>query len=40
MFGAARYLTALLDGIPGAFEAAQHGSREGREGRSVPLDQI
>jgi predicted transcriptional regulator len=30
----------LLDAIPGAFERAQHGLREARSGRGVPLDEI
>ncbi len=35
-----RMITALLDGIPGAFEEAQLGLRQGREGKTVPLDAL
>jgi hypothetical protein len=35
-----RTITALLDGIPGAFEEAQLGLRQGREGKTVPLDAL
>jgi hypothetical protein len=35
-----RTITALLDGIPGAFEEAQVGLRQGREGKTVPLDEL
>jgi hypothetical protein len=35
-----RAITALLDGIPGAFEEAQLGLRQGREGKTVPLDEL
>ncbi len=35
-----RTITALLDGIPGAFEEAQLGLRQGREGKTVPLDEV
>jgi hypothetical protein len=35
-----RTITALLDGIPGAFEEAQLGLRQGREGKTVPLDEL
>jgi predicted transcriptional regulator len=33
-------LTALLDGIPGAFEDAQRGLQQAREGRTIPLDEL
>jgi hypothetical protein len=36
----ARTITALLDGIPGAFEEAQLGLKQGREGKTVPLDEL
>jgi len=36
----ARTITALLDGIPGAFEEAQLGLRQGKEGKTVPLDSL
>jgi hypothetical protein len=36
----ARTITALLDGIPGAFEEAQLSLRQGREGKTVPLDAL
>ena len=35
-----RTITALLDGIPGAFEEAQLGLQQGREGKTVPLDEL
>jgi hypothetical protein len=35
-----RTITALLDGIPGAFEEAQLGLRQGKEGKTVPLDEL
>ena len=35
-----RTITALLDGIPGAFEEAQLGLKQGREGKTVPLDAL
>ena len=35
-----RTITALLDGIPGAFEEAQLGLRQGKEGKTVPLDAL
>jgi hypothetical protein len=35
-----RVITALLDGIPGAFEEAQLGLKQGREGKTVPLDEL
>jgi hypothetical protein len=33
-------ITALLDGIPGAFEEAQLGLQQGREGKTIPLDEL
>jgi predicted transcriptional regulator len=36
----ARTITALLDGIAGAFEEAQLGLKQGREGKTVPLDAL
>jgi hypothetical protein len=36
----ARTVTALLDGIPGAFEEAQLGLRQAGEGKTVPLDEL
>jgi hypothetical protein len=35
-----RTVTALLDGIPGAYERAQVGLRQGKEGKTVPLDDL
>jgi hypothetical protein len=35
-----RTVTALLDGIPGAYERAQLGLRQGKEGKTVPLDDL
>ena len=35
-----RTITALLDGIPGAYERAQLGLRQGEEGKTVPLDEL
>ncbi len=35
-----RTVTALLDGIPGAFEEAQLGLQQVREGKTVPLDAL
>jgi hypothetical protein len=35
-----RTITALLDGIPGAFEEAHLGLQQGREGKTVPLDEL
>ena len=32
-----RAMTALLDSIDGAWESAQQGSREAREGTTIPL---
>ncbi|HWJ49617.1 MAG TPA: hypothetical protein VNR42_01275 [Solirubrobacteraceae bacterium] len=36
----ARTVTALLDGIPGAFESAQLGLKQAAEGKVVPLDAL
>ena len=33
-------VTAVLDGIPGAFERAEAGRRDSRNGATVPLDQL
>ncbi len=33
-----RTITALLDGIPGAYERAQLGLKQVAEGKTVPLD--
>jgi hypothetical protein len=35
-----RNIAALLDGIPGAYEQAQLGLRQAREGRTLPLDEL
>jgi hypothetical protein len=35
-----RTITALLDGIPGAYERAQLGLRQVEEGKTVPLDAL
>jgi hypothetical protein len=35
-----RTITALLDGIPGAYERAQGGLREVAEGKTIPLDAL
>jgi hypothetical protein len=35
-----RTITALLDGIPGAYERAQRGLREVAEGKTIPLDAL
>ena len=35
-----RMIAALLDGIPGAFEDAQLGLQQVREGKTVPLDAL
>ena len=35
-----RMITALLDGIPGAYEDAQLGLQQVREGKTVPLDAL
>jgi hypothetical protein len=36
----ARNVTALLDGIPGAWEATQAGSREVRAGKGIRLEDL
>jgi hypothetical protein len=36
----ARNVTALLDGIPGAFERAQLGLERARDGETIPLDDL
>ncbi|HEX5468667.1 MAG TPA: hypothetical protein VFW80_06445 [Gaiellaceae bacterium] len=36
----ARHLAELLDSIDGAFDRAQQGLAEGREGRTVSLDDL
>lgn len=33
-------MVALLNGIPGALERAELGRRQGREGQTIPLDQL
>lgn len=33
-------IVEILDSIPGAFEAAQHGLEEARGGEGTPLDQF
>jgi hypothetical protein len=35
-----RTITALLDGIPGAFEEAQLGLRQAAEGKTIALDEL
>jgi hypothetical protein len=35
-----RNIAALLDGIPGAYEQAQLGLKQAKEGRTIPLDEI
>jgi hypothetical protein len=35
-----RHIGDLLDAIPGAFERAQLGLEQAREGETVPLDQL
>jgi len=35
-----RMITALLDGIPGAWERAQLGLRQAAEGKTIPLDEL
>ncbi len=32
--------TRILDGIPGAYESAQLGRQQGREGKTVSLDEL
>ncbi|HEY4997368.1 MAG TPA: hypothetical protein VII03_05180 [Solirubrobacteraceae bacterium] len=36
----ARDVTALLDGIPGAYERAQLGLEQGRRGETIPLEDL
>lgn len=36
----AQDIVAVLDGLPGAFERAQLGSREGAEGKTTRLDDL
>jgi hypothetical protein len=36
----ARGITALLDGIPGAYEDARLGLEQAREGKTIPLDEL
>jgi hypothetical protein len=36
----ARNVTALLDGIPGAYERAQAGLAQARAGETIDLDQL
>lgn len=36
----ARSMTALLDGIPGAYEDAMLGLEQAREGKTIPLDEL
>jgi hypothetical protein len=36
----ARNIAAVLDGIPGAYERARLGLQQGREGRTIPLDDL
>jgi hypothetical protein len=33
-------IVALLDGIPGAYEQAQLGLKQAKEGRTIPLDEL
>ncbi len=33
-------LTQILDGIPGAYESAQRGLQEAREGKTTSLDEL
>lgn len=35
-----RTITALLDGIPGAYESAQLGLKQAAEGKTIPLDAL
>ena len=35
-----RTITALLDGIPGAYTRAQLGLRQAKEGKAIPLDAL
>ncbi|MBA3808209.1 MAG: hypothetical protein H0X28_07425 [Solirubrobacterales bacterium] len=36
----ARDVTALLDGIPGAYESAQIGLEQARRGETIPLEDL
>jgi hypothetical protein len=36
----ARNITELLDAIPGAFERAQLGLAQARDGQGIPLDEL
>jgi hypothetical protein len=36
----AQTVVEILDGIPGAFERAERGIEEVRQGRGIPLDQL
>ena len=36
----ARNMTALLDGIPGAYEHALLGIEQAREGKTISLDEL
>ncbi len=36
----ARHITVLLDGIPGAFERADHGREQARAGLGTPLEDL
>ena len=33
-------VTKLLNGIPGAYEAAQRGLQQAREGKTISLDEL
>jgi hypothetical protein len=35
-----RHVAALLDGLPGALERAQHGLEDARAGRAIALDDL
>ncbi len=36
----ARNITAILDGIPGAYDDALLGIEQAREGKTIPLDEL
>jgi hypothetical protein len=36
----ARSITAILDGIPGAYERAMQGLESVRRGKTIPLDEL
>ncbi|MFZ1156080.1 MAG: hypothetical protein WAN93_14380 [Solirubrobacteraceae bacterium] len=36
----ARSITAILDGIPGAYERAMQGLESVRQGKTIPLDEL